>query len=584
METSAKQHSSEDGKTLGKKPALRLTLSRSNESHRNAAEKPSISLRHKAVAQSAMAPSTSKTVHKPEVKFASYVDRLSRREELDEIKGKIHQTIQDFDMLFDTTHLESDHFATEILSYAASISSHEIQHKLRRVVESYRFLLKQLTQLMGARELLLSDLADWFLQKDLPDFWFLVEPEADDKRALFMKAVADTKMNFDKFVRFKREIDALEFRGENVDVMREQKRGIEESIMMLLHKLRELQPAAMPKDFTGLAQFTEAQQNGSTTESTWQATVENVRRLLSQLEPSDGVIVKRIEESMEELSSNMVSQTVKLKETSGKLMELKSMEDHWKEENFSLAADKATLEDKLRNLEMQITSIVEMQNTPLLSSMTTIGEKDGAQGYVLPIDGQMKKGNTLLAREEVEFLRSQVKLLKKENWTLQKQRDSLQHEVNLMQEKCVHTEDKMMQIQLIVRQLETALTIKSSVELEAMKRDRINLRELEKKAANKWTNEDIEEILRRYADKAVKPTCPNCKFVFEWAINNEFIATLHELVLRQQSLLDKLIAELPPDYDLHLHMSDTSLQRTIELMRKHREESHGDEVGEGNKI
>jgi hypothetical protein len=108
--------------------------------------------------------------------------------DIEAITGRIMREIND---LLDVSHLETDQFTGEIMAYIGTINSREIQYKIKRVVENYRFLVKQLDQQLAAREQLLADLGDWFLQKDLPDFWLLVEPDTDDKKALFLRTVAE---------------------------------------------------------------------------------------------------------------------------------------------------------------------------------------------------------------------------------------------------------------------------------------------------------------------------------------------------------------------------------------------------------
>lgn len=108
--------------------------------------------------------------------------------DIEAITGRIMREIND---LLDVSHLETDQFTGEIMAYIGTINSREIQYKIRRVVENYRFLVKQLDQQLAVREQLLADLGDWFLQKDLPDFWLLVEPDTDDRKALFLRTVAE---------------------------------------------------------------------------------------------------------------------------------------------------------------------------------------------------------------------------------------------------------------------------------------------------------------------------------------------------------------------------------------------------------
>jgi hypothetical protein len=60
---------------------------------------------------------------------------------------------------------------------------------------------------------------------------------------------------------------------------------------------------------------------------------------------------------MNRLALDMVSLTVKMKELTGRLLEVKSVEEHWKDENFSLAANKAKLEERLRFLEAHVVEV-----------------------------------------------------------------------------------------------------------------------------------------------------------------------------------------------------------------------------------
>lgn len=77
------------------------------------------------------------------------------------------------------------------------------------------------------------------------------------------------KVNFDKFMRYRREIGMLAFRGENVDVLREQKKAIEENIMMLLHRIRDLQPAAIIRDTLDSVYFAESDLLSAHNDTTW---------------------------------------------------------------------------------------------------------------------------------------------------------------------------------------------------------------------------------------------------------------------------------------------------------------------------
>lgn len=128
----------------------------------------------------------------------------------------------------------------------------------------------------------------------------------------------------------------------------------------------------------------------------------------------------------------------------------------------------------------------------------------------------------------------------------------------------------LLQVSIIVRQLEAALTMKSAVELRAMKKDRVELAMSPAMGlSGRWKHEEVEKVVKRYADHTVMPVCPRCQCVFEWTSNNDFIASLHELVLRQQKLLDRFTVDVPPGASLHLDMSDESLDRTMQLMRQH---------------
>jgi hypothetical protein len=77
---------------------------------------------------------------------------------------------------------------------------------------------------------------------------------------------------------------------------------------------------------------------------------------------------------MNRLALDMVSLTVKMKELTGRLLEIKTVEEHWKDENFSLAADKAKLEERLRFLEAHV---VEVRWTILMEKCIYCGKFEG---------------------------------------------------------------------------------------------------------------------------------------------------------------------------------------------------------------
>lgn len=95
---------------------------------------------------------------------------------------------------------------------------------------------------------------------------------------------------------------------------------------------------------------------------------------------------------MNRLALDMVSLTVKMKELTGRLLEVKSVGEHWKDENFSLAADKAKLEERLRFLEAHLVEVrwrILMEKYTLRVNLKEVHSLEIKLGYIDASNGYM---------------------------------------------------------------------------------------------------------------------------------------------------------------------------------------------------